>query len=164
MMNPRACTGDTLWQVFEMCTAQVCIDTRDDFRGAAPAGRFDKGPLVVPPVWCNRIQPGTVARHAPGPEADPAVALDRRLRRPHPRAAFPAARPGGMVPQPPPDPFPLDGQPLAEPGKKGGRDVAHRSALDNPAQDRVGVRVQPPVAGHGVGRHRARGAPRLHQM
>jgi hypothetical protein len=79
------------------------------------------------------------------------VLLDLLSRRTDPRADLPADVPGGIVPQQHQDPFPLDGQPLAEPGEQGSCDVTDGSAVDKPPQDLVGVESQQPIASQGVG-------------
>jgi hypothetical protein len=68
-----------------------------------------------------------------------------------PGADLPTARPGGIVPQEPQDSLPLGRESLAEPDKESRRDVAHRSAVDKPQPDRMGIAPQQPRAGQRFG-------------
>jgi hypothetical protein len=51
--------------------------------------------------------------------------------------------PGGMVPPPHQDPFPLSGQLLAEPGEGGSRDMAYWEAVYTSEQGLVGMGSKP---------------------
>jgi len=82
--------------------------------------------------------------------------LHLRLSAPHfypdrtdPRADPQTDVPGGIVPQQHQDTLPLGGQPLAEPGEKGRRDMAHGPVVDKPEPDGVGIGPQQPIAGQG---------------
>ena len=78
--------------------------------------------------------------------------LDLQIVGSEPRTHLPADVPGGIVPQQHQDAFLLGRQPLAKPGAKGGRNMAHRPSIDTPQQHRVVVSPQQPIAGQGFGR------------
>jgi hypothetical protein len=136
-----------LFKVLYRCRAKILTDAGDDLRGGEQPGRLDDRPLPMDSMRFNGIQPGTFDGQAPGQEAYTAVALDLLMMGPHPGMDLPTEVPGGIVPQQHQDTLPLDGQPLTERGKKGGRHMTHRSAIDKPEQDLVDIGSQPPVAG-----------------
>jgi hypothetical protein len=141
MAESSACSGDKLFTVRHRRTAKGGTNPRENRRGGEAAGRFDNGTLAMSPARFDRIQPRTFDGQALRHKAHTAVSRDLPVMHPTPRPDLLAAMPGGLVPHAYEDPFPLGGEPLAEPGEQGRRDVTHGTAVDIPQQDRVGVRA-----------------------
>jgi hypothetical protein len=146
-----------------MVSLKIAIYSVYDLCGGQQAVGLHDRPLAMDPMRFKGIQPRTFDRQATDQEADASVPLRLPIVGTNPHTDRPANVPGGLVPQQHQDLFPRGGQPLAEPGEKGGRHMADWTSVDTPQQQGVAVGPQQPIAAQGFGLRVPPGEDLFHQ-